>query len=131
MLEARWPIFCPKEVRAKNINSAQAKPKQSIGVCVASVVSIHKLAISQEWLESTRQKILSGKAVINSKEPVWQGSFSPTEHDKKNFHKQMMSSFFFVQTEGITELQNFVWTDRCTISNNILDSVVTSESNMF
>ena len=36
----------------------------------------------QEWLESPRQKILSGKAVKNSKEPVWPGNFSPTEPDK-------------------------------------------------
>ena len=44
MLEAGWPVFCPNEVRAKNVNAAEAKPKQSIGVCVASVASIHKLA---------------------------------------------------------------------------------------
>ena len=36
----------------------------------------------QEWLESPRQKILSGKAVKNSKEPVWPGNFSPTKPDK-------------------------------------------------
>ena len=48
MLEAGWPVFCPNEVKAKNINAAEAKPKpkQSIGVCVASVASIHKLARS-------------------------------------------------------------------------------------
>ena len=39
MLEAEWPVFCPNEVRAKNINAAEAKPKQSIGVCVASVAA--------------------------------------------------------------------------------------------
>ena len=44
MLKAGWSVFYPKEVRAKNINAAEAKPKQSIGVCVASVASIHKLA---------------------------------------------------------------------------------------
>ena len=44
MLETRSPVFCPNEVRTKNINAAEAKPKQSIGVCVASVASIHKLA---------------------------------------------------------------------------------------
>ena len=44
MLEAEWLVFGPNEVRAKKINAAEAKPKQSIGVCVASVASIHKLA---------------------------------------------------------------------------------------
>ena len=44
MLKAGWLVFCPNEVRAKNINTAEAKLKQSIGVCVASVASIHKLA---------------------------------------------------------------------------------------
>ena len=44
MLEAGWTVFCPNKVRAKNINAAEAKPKQRIGVCVASVASIHKLA---------------------------------------------------------------------------------------
>ena len=44
MLKDGWPVFCPNEVRAKNINAAEAKPKQSIGVCVASIASIHKLA---------------------------------------------------------------------------------------
>ena len=39
---------------------AEAKPKQSSGVCVGSVASINKLARSIEWLESQRQKILSG-----------------------------------------------------------------------
>ena len=67
MLEAGWPVFCLNEVRAKNINAAEAKPKQSIGVCVASVASILKLARSQEWLESPRQKILSAKDVTISK----------------------------------------------------------------
>ena len=81
MLKAGWPVFCPNEVRAKNINAAEAKPKQSIGVCVASVASIHKLE-GQEWLKSPRQKFLSGKAVKNSKEPIWPGNFSPTEPDK-------------------------------------------------
>ena len=66
MLEAGWLFFCLNEVRAKNTNAAEAKPKQSIRVCVASVASIHKLARSQEWLESPRQKILSGKAIIIS-----------------------------------------------------------------
>ena len=82
MLEAGWPVFCPNEVRAKNINAAEAKLKQSIGVCVASVASIHKLARSQEWLESPRQKILSGKAMKNSKEPVWPWNFSFSQSDK-------------------------------------------------
>ena len=44
MLEARWLVFCLNKVRAKNINAAEAKPKQSVGVCVVSVASIHKLA---------------------------------------------------------------------------------------
>ena len=44
MLEAGWLVFSPNNVRAKNINAAEAKPKQSIGVCVASIASIHKLA---------------------------------------------------------------------------------------
>ena len=30
MLEAGWPVFCPIEVRAKNINAAEVKPKQSV-----------------------------------------------------------------------------------------------------
>ena len=79
MLEAGWQVFCPNEVRAKNINAHEAKTKQSIEVCVASVASIHKLARGHE---SPRQKILSGKAVKNSKEPVWLGNFSSTEPDK-------------------------------------------------
>ena len=36
--------FFPNEVRAKNINAAEAKPKQSIGVRAASVANLHKLA---------------------------------------------------------------------------------------
>ena len=66
-------------MRVKNTNAAVAKLKQKIGFCVAS---IHKLARSQEWLESPKQKFLLGEAVKNSKEPVWPGNFSPTEPDK-------------------------------------------------
>ena len=67
MTNTRGTVFCPNEVRVKNINAAEAKLKLSIGVCVASGASIHKLARSQGWLERPRQKILSGKDVTISK----------------------------------------------------------------
>ena len=54
------------------------RPKQSFGVCLASIGSIHKLTISQKWIESPRQKIFSGKAMKNSKGPVWR-IFHPYE----------------------------------------------------
>ena len=76
ILDAGWPVFCLNKVKAKNINAAEAKRKQSIGVCVASVVGI----LTQTY--QSRQKILSGKAMKNSKEPFWPGNFSPTEPDK-------------------------------------------------
>ena len=52
--------FCPHFVRAKNRPSGL------------------------EHLSSPRQILLSGKAVKNSKEPIWPGNFSPTEPDKRN-----------------------------------------------
>ena len=60
----------PEESEGKNVNIPEAKPKQSIRACVASIAIIHKLAKSQEWLESLRQKILSDKDMTISKEPV-------------------------------------------------------------
>ena len=55
----------------------------------AKIRAFTNLPEGQEWLESPRQKILSGKAVKNSKEPVWPGNFSPTEPDKIHICKKM------------------------------------------
>ena len=74
--------FWPNQVRTKNINAAETKLGHSIGICVASVESIGKLSRSQEWLESPREKILLGKAVKDSKEPVSPGNFSPSNLTK-------------------------------------------------
>ena len=71
-----WPVFCPNEVRSKNVNAAEVIPKQSIAVCVASLASIHKITRNEEWLESLKQIFLSGKNVTISKEPVWPGKLS-------------------------------------------------------
>ena len=58
------------------MNTAEAQAKHW---SLSSKHSEHtQLAISQEWIESPRQKIFSGKAMKNSKGPVWQ-IFHPYE----------------------------------------------------
>ena len=75
--------FLPEPSEGKNVNAFEAKPKKSIGVCVANVASTHKIVRSQEWLENPRQKKLSGKDVTISKEPIWPGKLSHHELDKR------------------------------------------------
>ena len=50
--------FLPERSEGKKVNAAEAKPKQSIGVCVASVVTYTNLPEAKRWLESLRPKKL-------------------------------------------------------------------------
>ena len=46
-------MFCTNKVRAKNINAAEAKLKQGIGVCVVSIASIHNRVLTNSGILGT------------------------------------------------------------------------------